>query len=82
MEPYYNIVAGEANVGLVRQHELGERQLKAGDLYRIPAGSTFYMQNIGEGQRLQLILSIDTSDSLRMGTLEVHGSFLNHHAYS
>ncbi|XP_062017430.1 vicilin-like seed storage protein At2g28490 [Rosa rugosa] len=61
---------GQANVGLVRQHELGERQLKAGDLYRIPAGSTFYLQNVGEGQRLELILSIDTSDSLRMGTLE------------
>ncbi|KAM5584004.1 vicilin-like seed storage protein [Rosa sericea] len=61
---------GQANVGLVHRHELGERQLKAGDLYRIPAGSTFYLQNVGEGQRLELILSIDTSDSLRMGTLE------------
>ena len=58
-------------MGLVHHHELGERQLKAGDLYRIPAGSTFYLQNVEEGQRLELILSIDTSEGLRMGTLEV-----------
>ncbi|KAL6199992.1 hypothetical protein ACLB2K_029774 [Fragaria x ananassa] len=61
---------GRANVGLVHHHELGERQLKAGDLYRIPAGSTFYLQNVEEGHRLELILSIDTSEGLRMGTLE------------
>ncbi|XP_050368932.1 vicilin-like seed storage protein At2g28490 [Argentina anserina] len=64
------VQTGQANVGLVRHHELGERQLRAGDIYRIPSGSTFYLQNVGEGQRLELILSIDTSDSLRMGNLE------------
>lgn len=58
-------------MGLVHHHELGERQLKAGDLYRIPAGSTFYLQNVEDGHRLELILSIDTSEGLRMGTLEV-----------
>ncbi|XP_050370452.1 vicilin-like seed storage protein At2g28490 [Argentina anserina] len=61
---------GQANVGLVHRNELGERQLKAGDVYRIPAGSTFYLQNVRENQRLQIILSVDTSDSLRMGNLE------------
>ncbi|XP_062016774.1 vicilin-like seed storage protein At2g28490 [Rosa rugosa] len=64
------IQRGQANVGLVHRQELGERQLKAGDVYRIPAGSTFYLQNVRENRRLQIILSIDTSDSLRMGTLE------------
>ncbi|KAL6199991.1 hypothetical protein ACLB2K_029773 [Fragaria x ananassa] len=61
---------GQGNLGLVHHHELGERQLKAGDVHRIPAGSTFYLHNAREHQRLQIILSVDTSDSLRMGTLE------------
>lgn len=44
--------------------ELSERRLKTGDLYVIPAGSAFYLVNLGEGQRLHIICSIDTSTSM------------------
>lgn len=41
-----------------------------GDVYRIPAGSTFYIVNTGKGQRLQIISSIDTSESLGRGVFQ------------
>lgn len=44
-----------------------ERRLKMGDIIHIAAGSTFYMVNTGKGQRLQIICSIDTSESLGLG---------------
>ncbi|XP_062011823.1 vicilin-like seed storage protein At2g28490 isoform X1 [Rosa rugosa] len=62
--------SGEAKVGLIYRDELGERRLRAGDVYRIPAGSPFYLVNTGEGQRLHIICSVDTSESLGMGTLQ------------
>ncbi|TQD91061.1 hypothetical protein C1H46_023345 [Malus baccata] len=58
---------GEVKVGLIYKDELGERRLKTGDVYRIPAGSPFYLVNTGEGQRVHIICSIDTSESLGMG---------------
>lgn len=64
--------AGEAKVGCIYKDELVERQLKIGDLYRIPAGSAFYLLNTGEGQRLHIICSIDKSESLGMGAFQVH----------
>lgn len=59
-------------MGLIYKDELGERRLKAGDVYRIPAGSPFYLVNTGEGQRLHIICSVDKSESLEFGTLQVH----------
>lgn len=51
-------------VGYIHKDELVERKLKMGDVLHIDAGSTFYMLNTGKGQRLQIICSIDASDSL------------------
>ena len=50
---------------------MGERALKMGDVYRIPAGSTFYIVNTGETQRLQIICSIDASEGLGFGSFQV-----------
>nr|XP_017252497.1 PREDICTED: vicilin-like seed storage protein At2g28490 isoform X1 [Daucus carota subsp. sativus]XP_017252498.1 PREDICTED: vicilin-like seed storage protein At2g28490 isoform X1 [Daucus carota subsp. sativus] len=55
---------GEAKVGSIRNDKLVEQDLKTGDIYTIDAGSVFYIENTGEGQRLQIICSIDTSESL------------------
>ncbi|XP_073022112.1 vicilin-like seed storage protein At2g28490 [Primulina eburnea] len=55
---------GEARVGNIYKDELVERSLKMGDIYRIGAGSAFYLINTGEGQRLHVVCSIDTSESL------------------
>ncbi|XP_042958318.1 vicilin-like seed storage protein At2g28490 [Carya illinoinensis] len=61
---------GEAKIGLIYKDELGERRLKVGDLYRIPAGSAFYLVNTAEGQRLHIVCSIDPSESLGIGTFQ------------
>ncbi|GAB4842953.1 hypothetical protein Ancab_012931 [Ancistrocladus abbreviatus] len=55
---------GEAKMGLIYKDELAERWLREGDVYLIPAGSTFYIVNTGEGQRLHIICSIDPSRGL------------------
>ncbi|CAL5211306.1 unnamed protein product [Lathyrus oleraceus] len=54
---------GVAKLGFIYGDELEERRLKTGDIYVIPAGSVFYLVNIGEGQRLHVICSIDSSTS-------------------
>ncbi|KAJ8768669.1 hypothetical protein K2173_023573 [Erythroxylum novogranatense] len=64
------ILRGEAKIGLIYKDELTERRLKIGDIYRVPAGSTFYLVNTGEGQRLQIICSIDPSESLGLGAFQ------------
>ncbi|KAA8544008.1 hypothetical protein F0562_021815 [Nyssa sinensis] len=61
---------GEASLGTINKDELVETQLKTGDVYRISAGSPFYLVNTAEGQKLEAICSIDTSESLRLGTLQ------------
>ncbi|KAG5238418.1 vicilin antimicrobial peptide [Salix suchowensis] len=61
---------GEARVGLIYEDELAERRLKIGDIYRIPAGSAFYLMNAEEGQRLHIICSIDPSESLGLGVFQ------------
>ncbi|KAK3036837.1 hypothetical protein RJ639_031315 [Escallonia herrerae] len=58
------ICRGEAKVGSIYKDELVERQLRTGDVYRIDAGSAFYLVNTAEGQKLHVICSIDTSESL------------------
>ncbi|KAG8063463.1 hypothetical protein GUJ93_ZPchr0003g16858 [Zizania palustris] len=55
---------GEVKVGWVHKDELVEKKLKMGDVLHIDAGSTFYMVNSGKDQRLQIICSIDASDSI------------------
>ncbi|KAK6144436.1 hypothetical protein DH2020_021256 [Rehmannia glutinosa] len=61
----------EARVGHIYKDELVERSLKMGDIYRIEAGSAFYLINTAEGQRLHVICSIDTSQSLGWNTFQV-----------
>ncbi|KAG2552102.1 hypothetical protein PVAP13_9KG435085 [Panicum virgatum] len=58
---------GKVKVGYIYKDELVERKFKMGDVLHIDAGSTFYMVNTGKGQRLQIICSIDASDSLVFG---------------
>nr|XP_016468163.1 PREDICTED: vicilin-like seed storage protein At2g28490 [Nicotiana tabacum] len=56
---------GEARVGHIYGDVLAERGLKPGDVYTIPAGSAFYLENRVENQRLHIICSIDvTSESM------------------
>ncbi|XP_077233003.1 vicilin-like seed storage protein At2g28490 [Tasmannia lanceolata] len=61
---------GEMRIGWIYEDKLVEKDLKTGDIYRIPAGSAFYMVNIGKGQRLQIICSVDTSESLGDDTFQ------------
>ncbi|CAA0823176.1 RmlC-like cupins superfamily protein [Striga hermonthica] len=66
------IRTGEAKVGHIYKDELVEKTLRIGDIYRIESGSAFYLVNTGEGQRLHVICSIDTSDSLGWHTFQAH----------
>ncbi|KAJ7980963.1 Vicilin-like seed storage protein [Quillaja saponaria] len=61
---------GEAKVGLTCEDSLSEKRLKSGDVYRIPAGSTFYLVNTWKNHKLHVICSIDPSESLGMGVLQ------------
>ncbi|XP_077239532.1 vicilin-like seed storage protein At2g28490 [Tasmannia lanceolata] len=61
---------GEMKIGWIYKDEMVEKQLRIGDIYRIPAGSAFYMVNVGKGQRLEIICSIDTSEGLRESTFQ------------
>ncbi|KAB1227013.1 Vicilin-like antimicrobial peptides 2-2 [Morella rubra] len=61
---------GEAKIGYIYRDELAERPMKTGDLYRIPAGSTFYLVNTALGQRLHVIASIDPSEGLGIGPFQ------------
>ncbi|CAH9072436.1 unnamed protein product [Cuscuta epithymum] len=49
---------GDARIGHIYKDELVERDLKAGDIYTIEAGSAFYLVNTAGGQRLRIICSI------------------------
>ncbi|KAJ8568901.1 hypothetical protein K7X08_032598 [Anisodus acutangulus] len=56
---------GEARVGHIYKDQLAERSLKPGDVYTIPAGSAFYLENRAKSQRLHIICSIDiTSETM------------------
>ncbi|XP_058202322.1 vicilin-like seed storage protein At2g28490 [Rhododendron vialii] len=61
---------GEARVGSIYRDELIEKRLNCGDLYRISAGSTFYLVNTADGQQLHVICSIEKSDSIGWGTFQ------------
>ncbi|XP_058219286.1 vicilin-like seed storage protein At2g28490 isoform X1 [Rhododendron vialii] len=61
---------GEARVGSIYRDELIEKRLNCGDVYRIPAGSTFYLVNTADGQQLHVICSIEKSDSIGWGTFQ------------
>ncbi|CAK8536286.1 unnamed protein product [Lathyrus sativus] len=62
--------SGEAKVGFIHHDKLAERKLNNGDVYQIPAGSTFYLSNNGDGQPLHVICSIDPSESLGVGIFQ------------
>ncbi|KAF6134712.1 hypothetical protein GIB67_002113, partial [Kingdonia uniflora] len=64
------VCRGEVKVGTIYKDALEEKKLKTGDIYSILAGSTFYMLNTGRGQRLQVICSIDTSESLELDVFQ------------
>ncbi|KAE9620544.1 hypothetical protein Lal_00019574 [Lupinus albus] len=68
------IRTGEANLGVIYENDLGERRLKAGDVYIIPAGSPFYLVNVLEGQRLHIICSIESKENL--GADSFHSFYL------
>ncbi|KAL6563607.1 hypothetical protein OROGR_002566 [Orobanche gracilis] len=70
------IRTGEARVGHIYKDELVERTLRMGDIYRIEAGSAFYLVNTAQGQRLHVICSIDTSDSLGWHTFAFQSFFI------
>ncbi|KAJ0978395.1 hypothetical protein J5N97_013869 [Dioscorea zingiberensis] len=55
---------GEVKVGWIYKDDYVEKKLKMGDINYIPAGSAFYMVNTGIGQRLQIICSIDASQTI------------------
>ncbi|XP_051143807.1 vicilin-like seed storage protein At2g28490 [Andrographis paniculata] len=61
---------GEAIVGNIHKDELVERRLKMGDIYRIAAGSAFYLVNTAEGQRLHVICSIAPTESAGWHTFQ------------
>ncbi|XP_054795084.1 LOW QUALITY PROTEIN: vicilin-like seed storage protein At2g28490 [Prosopis cineraria] len=64
------LIAGEAKLGFIYKDKLAEARLKTGDVYRISAGSVFYLVNTGRGQRLHIICSIDPSESLGIGRFQ------------
>ncbi|CAA0834082.1 RmlC-like cupins superfamily protein [Striga hermonthica] len=64
------IHCGEAKIGHINKGELVERKLKKGDIYRIEAGSAFYLINREKGRILHIICSIDTSESLGWHTIQ------------
>lgn len=68
---FWLLHAGEAKVGNIYKDDLAERTLKTGDIYRISAGSAFYIVNTGEGQRLHIICSIDPAESLGLREFQV-----------
>ncbi|KAI3411368.1 uncharacterized protein J3R85_018086 [Psidium guajava] len=54
---------GEARMGTTYRTDRVERSLRKGDVYRLPAGSAFYLVNTGETQRLHVVCSIDVDAS-------------------
>ncbi|KAL3750910.1 hypothetical protein ACJRO7_011830 [Eucalyptus globulus] len=54
---------GEARLGTIYRNEPVERSLRKGDMYRIPAGSAFYLVNTGESRKLRVICSIEIDTS-------------------
>lgn len=63
--------SGEAKIGSIHKGRFVEQRLKVGDVYKISSGTTFYIVNTGEGQRLHIICSIDPSESVGFGPLQV-----------
>ncbi|XAR60471.1 hypothetical protein NMG60_11033870 [Bertholletia excelsa] len=61
---------GEAKVGSIYKDRLVESNLRSGDVYRIGAGSAFYLVNTAEGQKLHIIFSVDKSDEIGWGTFQ------------
>ncbi|KAK4421490.1 Vicilin-like seed storage protein [Sesamum alatum] len=64
------IRTGEATIGHICKDALVEKSIKSGDIYRISAGSPFYLMNTAKRQKLHVICSIDTSQSLGMHAIQ------------
>ncbi|KAK1588718.1 hypothetical protein Q3G72_026384 [Acer saccharum] len=65
---------GEARIGSIYRDDLVEKKLKTGDIYHVSAGSTFYLENTRERQRLHIVCSIDPSESLGLGSFQAGGT--------
>ncbi|KAG9443431.1 hypothetical protein H6P81_014771 [Aristolochia fimbriata] len=61
---------GEMKIGWINKDEMVEKELRMGDVYRIPAGAAFYIVSTSMTQKLKIICSIDTSDSLGAGLFQ------------
>lgn len=70
------LILGKAKIGHIYKDKLVEKELETGDIYRIGAGFPFYINNTAEGQRLHIICSIDTLDSLGLQPFQVDFSIL------
>lgn len=66
----FYVLRGFAKVGWVHHGDFIEKNLKIGDVYRIPGGSVFYILNTDEGQRLHITCGLDTSYSLSSGSFQ------------
>lgn len=65
-------MVGEVKMGWIYKDEYVKKKLKMGDVNFIPAGSAFYMVNTGIGQRLQIICSIDASQTIGSSSYHVN----------
>eukprot|EP01018_Ginkgo_biloba_P037371 Gb_30035 [translate_table: standard] len=63
----FYVHTGKARVGWVRKNDLVERNVKRGDIYRIPAGSLFHIFNTDKEERLRLFGILDTSNTVTHG---------------
>ncbi|XP_052172984.1 vicilin-like seed storage protein At2g28490 [Diospyros lotus] len=61
---------GEARVGSMHKDKMVDRNLKSGDVYRIRAGSAFYLVNTNDSKRLHIVCSIERSESWGWGTTQ------------
>lgn len=69
-ESVFYVLRGSAKFGWVHNGDFIEKNLKMGDVYRIPGGSVFYLLNTDKGQRLHITCGLDTSSSLNPGSFQ------------
>ncbi|XP_073009201.1 vicilin-like seed storage protein At2g28490 [Typha latifolia] len=61
---------GEAKIAWIKEDKLVEKNLKRGDVSVISGGSAFYVVNIRKSERLHIICSLDSSESLGYASYE------------
>ncbi|PKA51119.1 Vicilin-like antimicrobial peptides 2-2 [Apostasia shenzhenica] len=62
--------SGKMKVGWMHKDKVVERRLKSGDISLVPAGSTFYIVNTCDQHKLQIIASIEYSQTLTFGSYQ------------